>query len=85
MVEIVPPPLALQRSGSLGDSDGHAGFCGLGSVNLFQSCPDRYYSEPRDTLLTGCSTGASKPSWPVVIIGAAQPPLRGPHAVRGWI
>ena len=82
MVEIVPPPFALQLSGTLGDSDGHARFRGLGSVNSFLSCPDRCYSDRTDTLLTRCSTGAS---WSVVIIAAAQPPLRGPHAVRGWI
>ena len=73
MVEIVPPPLALQRSGTPGDCDDHARFRGLGSVNSFLSCPDRCYSEVTNTLLIHCSTGAS---WPVVIIGPVQPPLR---------
>ena len=57
MVEIVPPPPALQRSGSAGGRLVHVGFGGRGPVNLFLSCSDRCYSERTDTLLAGCSSG----------------------------
>ena len=87
MVEIVPPPLRFQRSGGAWDWSRDVRFRGLGSVKTFLEWSDRYYTEVTYTLLDRYWHTAARVlvgPWTMVIIAAAQPPLR-PHAVHGWI